>query len=145
MDEIDRRPPAISKCLAAWRRLKPNTASVSEWKAEFQDPVMEQLLAGRWPNQPASARHPAEVQQLFAATPADASPIRSGALPRTRPPASHHRSPEGGCPGNFLDSIRTAFRPAPQHDLPHPHSKTPAASTKAVATRTSTAGNSPRI
>ena len=74
--------------------------SVSEWKAEFEDPVREQLLAGRMQaaiNQQVRAT-PGEVQLLFAETPADSLPLipEACALPRTRAATRHHRGTKSG-------------------------------------------------
>ena len=121
--------------------------SVSEWKAEFQDPVMEQLLAGRMQaqiNQQVRAT-PAEVQQLFAETPADSLPLIPEAV-RYRELVLQPAITEAQKADvrNFLDSIRTRVSTGALSMTlaASRHSKTPAASTKAVATRTSTAGNS---
>ncbi|MCH1584607.1 MAG: peptidylprolyl isomerase, partial [Flavobacteriales bacterium] len=84
--------------------------SVSEWKAEFEDPVYEQLLAGRMQaeiNQQVRAT-PAEVNQLFVSTPADSLPLIPEAV-RYRelvmqPAITESQKAEVR---NFLDSIRT--------------------------------------
>ena len=69
MDEIDRRLAYYIQMFGSVEAFEAEYGqSVSEWKAEFQDPVMEQLLAGRMQvqiNQQVRAT-PAEVQQLFA-------------------------------------------------------------------------------
>ena len=78
MDEIDRRLAYYVQMFGSVEAFEAEYGqSVSEWKAEFQDPVMEQLLAGRMQaqiNQQVRAT-PAEVQQLFAETPADSLPL----------------------------------------------------------------------
>ena len=78
MDEIDRRLAYYIRMFGTVEAFESEYGqSVSEWKAEFEDPVREQLLAGRMQgeiNQQVRAT-PAEVQQLFAETPADSLPL----------------------------------------------------------------------
>ena len=78
MDEIDRRLAYYIRMFGTVEAFEAEYGqSVSEWKAEFEDPVREQLLAGRMQgqiNQQVRAT-PAEVQQLFSETPADSLPL----------------------------------------------------------------------
>ena len=66
MDEIDRRLAYYIRMFGTVEAFEAEYGqSVSEWKAEFEDPVREQLLAGRMQgqiNQQVRAT-PAEVQQ----------------------------------------------------------------------------------
>ncbi len=112
IDEIDRRLAYYIQMFGSVEAFEAEYGqSVSEWKAEFQDPVMEQLLAGRMQaqiNKQVRAT-PAEVQQLFDTTPADSLPLIPEAL-RYRElvlqPAITES--EKADVRNFLDSIRTA-------------------------------------
>jgi peptidyl-prolyl cis-trans isomerase SurA len=77
MDEIERRLAYYIQMFGTVEAFEAEYGqSVSEWKAEFEDPVYEQLLAGRMQaeiNQQVRAT-PAEVNQLFTSTPADSLP-----------------------------------------------------------------------
>ena len=83
MDEIDRRLAYYIRMFGSVEAFEAEYGqSVSEWKAEFEDPVREQLLAGRMQgqiNQQVRAT-PAEVQQLFSSTPTDSLPLIPEAL-----------------------------------------------------------------
>ena len=72
MDEIDRRLAYYIRMFGSVEAFEAEYGqSVSEWKAEFEDPVREQLLAGRMQgqiNQQVRAT-PAEVQQLYLPAP----------------------------------------------------------------------------
>lgn len=112
MDEIDRRLAYYIQMFGSVEAFEAEYGqSVSEWKAEFEDPVREQLLAGRMQgeiNQQVRAT-PAEVQLLFAETPADSLPLIPEAV-RYRelvlqPEITEAQKAEVR---NFLDSIRTA-------------------------------------
>ena len=111
MDEIDRRLAYYIQMFGSVEAFEAEYGqSVSEWKAEFQDPVMEQLLAGRMQaqiNQQVRAT-PAEVQQLFAETPADSLPLIPEAV-RYRELVLQPAITEAQKADvrNFLDSIRT--------------------------------------
>ncbi len=101
MDEIDRRLAYYVQMFGSVEAFEAEYGqSVSEWKAEFEDPVREQLLAGRMQaaiNQQVRAT-PGEVQLLFAETPADSLPLipEACALPRTRAATRHHRGTKSG-------------------------------------------------
>jgi peptidyl-prolyl cis-trans isomerase SurA len=83
MDEIDRRLEYYIRMFGTVEAFEAEYGqSVSEWKAEFEDPVREQLLAGRMQaqiNQQVRAT-PAEVQQLYTETPTDSLPLIPEAL-----------------------------------------------------------------
>ena len=111
MDEIERRLAYYIQMFGTVEAFEAEYGqSVSEWKAEFEDPVREQLLAGRMQaeiNQQVRAT-PAEVNQLFASTPADSLPLIPEAV-RYRelvmqPAITERQKAEVR---NFLDSIRT--------------------------------------
>ncbi|MFZ8837254.1 MAG: peptidylprolyl isomerase [Flavobacteriales bacterium] len=78
MDEIERRLAYYIQMFGSVEAFEAEYGqSVSEWKAEFEDPVREQLLAGRMQgeiNQQVRAT-PAEVQLLFNSTPSDSLPL----------------------------------------------------------------------
>lgn len=112
MDEIDRRLAYYIQMFGSVDAFEAEYGqSVSEWKAEFEDPVREQLLAGRMQgeiNQQVRAT-PAEVQMLFTETPPDSLPLIPEAV-RYRelvlqPEITEVQKAEVR---NFLDSIRTA-------------------------------------
>ena len=111
MDEIERRLAYYIQMFGSVEAFESEYGqSVSEWKAEFEDPVREQLLAGRMQaeiNQQVRAT-PAEVNQLFTSTPADSLPLIPEAV-RYRElvmqPAITER--QKADVRNFLDSIRT--------------------------------------
>jgi peptidyl-prolyl cis-trans isomerase SurA len=111
MDEIDRRLAYYIQMFGSVEAFEAEYGqSVSEWKAEFEDPVREQLLAGRMQasiNQQVRAT-PAEVQLLFAETPADSLPLIPEAL-RYRELVLQPDITEGQKAEvrNFLDSVRT--------------------------------------
>ena len=111
MDEIDRRLAYYIRMFGSVESFEAEYGqSVSEWKAEFEDPVREQLLAGRMQgqiNQQVRAT-PAEVQQLFASTPTDSLPLIPEAL-RYRELMMQPSITEAQKAGvrNSLDSIRT--------------------------------------
>ena len=111
MDEIERRLAYYIQMFGSVEAFEAEYGqSVSEWKAEFEDPVREQLLAGRMQaeiNQQVRAT-PAEVNQLFASTPADSLPLIPEAV-RYRelvmqPAITERQKAEVR---NFLDSVRT--------------------------------------
>jgi peptidyl-prolyl cis-trans isomerase SurA len=111
MDEIERRLAYYIQMFGSVQAFESEYGqSVSEWKAEFEDPVREQLLAGRMQaqiNQQVRAT-PAEVNQLFTATPADSLPLIPEAL-RYRELVMQPAITESQKADvrNFLDSIRT--------------------------------------
>ncbi len=111
MDEIDRRLAYYIRMFGSVEAFEAEYGqSVSEWKAEFEDPVREQLLAGRMQgqiNQQVRAT-PAEVQQLFSSTPTDSLPLIPEAL-RYRELMMQPSITEAQKAGvrNSLDSIRT--------------------------------------
>ena len=111
MDEIERRLAYYIQMFGTVEAFEAEYGqSVSEWKAEFEDPVYEQLLAGRMQaeiNQQVRAT-PAEVNQLFASTPADSLPLIPEAV-RYRELVMQPAITEGQKADvrNFLDSIRT--------------------------------------
>jgi peptidyl-prolyl cis-trans isomerase SurA len=111
MDEIDRRLAYYIQMFGSVEAFEAEYGqSVSEWKAEFQEPVQEQLLAGRMQaeiNQQVRAT-PAEVQQLFAETPADSLPLIPEAV-RYRELVLQPAITEAQKADvrNFLDSVRT--------------------------------------
>ena len=111
MDEIDRRLAYYINMFGSVEAFEAEYGqSVSEWKAEFEEPVREQLLAGRMQgqiNQQVRAT-PAEVQQLFADTPTDSLPLIPEAV-RYRELVLQPDITEGQKAEvrNFLDSIRT--------------------------------------
>ena len=111
IDEIERRLAYYIQMFGSVEAFEAEYGqSVSEWKAEFEDPVREQLLAGRMQaeiNQQVRAT-PAEVNQLFASTPADSLPLIPEAV-RYRelimqPAITERQKAEVR---NFLDSVRT--------------------------------------
>ncbi|HBP45946.1 MAG TPA: hypothetical protein DD635_08575 [Flavobacteriales bacterium] len=110
MDEIDRRLAYYIQMFGSVEAFEAEYGQrVSEWKAEFQDPIMEQLLAGRMQaqiNKQVRAT-PAEVQQLFTTTPTDSLPLIPESL-RYRelvlqPAITETQKADVR---NFLDSIR---------------------------------------
>lgn len=111
MDEIDRRLAYYIRMFGTVEAFEAEYGqSVSEWKAEFEDPVREQLLAGRMQgqiNQQVRAT-PAEVQQLFSETPADSLPLIPEAM-RYRELTMQPSITEAqkAAVRNGLDSIRT--------------------------------------
>ena len=111
MDEIERRLAYYIQMFGTVEAFEAEYGqSVSEWKAEFEDPVYEQLLAGRMQaeiNQQVRAT-PAEVNQLFVSTPADSLPLIPEAV-RYRELVMQPAITEGQKADvrNFLDSIRT--------------------------------------
>lgn len=111
MDEIDRRLAYYIQMFGSVDAFEAEYGqSVSEWKAEFEDPVREQLLAGRMQaqiNQQVRAT-PAEVQSLYADTPNDSLPLIPEAV-RYRELVLQPAITEGQKADvrNFLDSVRT--------------------------------------
>lgn len=111
MDEIERRLAYYIQMFGTVEAFEAEYGqSVSEWKAEFEDPVYEQLLAGRMQaeiNQQVRAT-PAEVNQLFVSTPADSLPLIPEAV-RYRELVMQPAITESQKADvrNFLDSIRT--------------------------------------
>tara|TARA_B100000768_G_scaffold87170_1_gene82036 strand:+ start:4929 stop:6329 length:1401 start_codon:yes stop_codon:yes gene_type:complete len=111
MDEIERRLAYYIQMFGTVEAFEAEYGqSVSEWKAEFEEPVREQLLAGRMQgeiNQQVRAT-PAEINQLFTATPADSLPLIPEAV-RYRELVMQPSITEGQKAEvrNFLDSIRT--------------------------------------
>lgn len=111
MDEIDRRLAYYIQMFGSVDAFEAEYGqSVSEWKAEFEDPVREQLLAGRMQaqiNQQVRAT-PAEVQLLYADTPKDSLPLIPEAV-RYRELVLQPAITEGQKADvrNFLDSVRT--------------------------------------
>tara|TARA_B110000285_G_C15122285_1_gene617940 strand:- start:331 stop:1749 length:1419 start_codon:yes stop_codon:yes gene_type:complete len=111
MDEIDRRLAYYIRMFGTVEAFEAEYGqSVSEWKAEFEDPVREQLLAGRMQaqiNQQVRAT-PAEVQQLFTETPSDSLPLIPEAM-RYRELVMQPSITEAqkASVRNTLDSIRT--------------------------------------
>ena len=111
MDEIERRLAYYIQMFGTVEAFEAEYGqSVSEWKAEFEDPVYEQLLAGRMQaeiNQQVRAT-PAEVNQLFTSTPADSLPLIPEAV-RYRELVMQPAITESQKADvrNFLDSIRT--------------------------------------
>ena len=112
MDEIERRLAYYIQMFGSVEAFESEYGqSVSEWKSEFEDPVREQLLAQRMQgeiNQQVRAT-PAEIQQLFRATPVDSLPLIPEAV-RYRelvmqPAITEEQKAEVR---DFLDSIRTA-------------------------------------
>ena len=111
MDEIDRRLAYYIRMFGTVEAFEAEYGqSVSEWKAEFEDPVREQLLAGRMQGQinQQVRSTPAEVQQLFESTSADSLPLIPEAL-RYRELVMQPEITEAqkGQVRNKLDSIRT--------------------------------------
>lgn len=111
MDEIERRLAYYIQMFGTVEAFEAEYGqSVSEWKAEFEDPVYEQLLAGRMQaeiNQQVRAT-PAEVNQRYASTPADSLPLIPEAV-RYRELVMQPAITEGQKADvrNLLDSIRT--------------------------------------
>ena len=111
MDEIERRLAYYIQMFGTVEAFEAEYGqSVSEWKAEFEDPVREQLLAGRMQgeiNQQVRAT-PAEVNQLFSSTPTDSLPLIPEAL-RYRELVMQPAITESQKADvrNFLDSVRT--------------------------------------
>jgi len=78
MGEIDRRLTYYLQMFGSLEAFEAEYGkSVAEWKAEFQDPVREQILAQKMQaNIDQSVRStPAEVQNYFGAIPADSLPL----------------------------------------------------------------------
>lgn len=78
MEEIERRLAYYIRMFGTVEAFEAEYGqTVSQWKSEFQDPIREQLLAGRMQatiNEQVRAT-PAEVQQFFEATPTDSLPL----------------------------------------------------------------------
>lgn len=111
LDEIDRRLAYYIQMFGSVEAFEAEYGqSVSEWKAEFESPVREQLLAGRMQaeiNQQVRAT-PAEVQELFKRTPEDSLPL----IPESMRYSELVMQPEitefqKAAVRNTLDSIRT--------------------------------------
>jgi peptidyl-prolyl cis-trans isomerase SurA len=112
MDEIDRRLAYYIRMFGTVEAFEAEYGqSVSEWKAEFEDPVREQLLAGRMQGQinQQVRSTPAEVQQLFTSTSADSLPlIPEGLRYRELVMQPQITEAQKAQVRNTLDSIRTA-------------------------------------
>ena len=78
MEEIERRLAYYIRMFGTVEAFEAEYGqTVSQWKAEFADPIREQLLAGRMQatiNEQVRAT-PAEVQAFYAATPSDSLPL----------------------------------------------------------------------
>ena len=111
MGEIDRRLTYYLQMFGSLEAFEAEYGkSVAEWKAEFQDPVREQILAQKMQaNIDQSVRStPAEVQDYFDAIPADSLPL----IPEELSYSELVMQPEVGeaqkmRTRNTLDSIRT--------------------------------------
>ena len=111
MGEIDRRLTYYLQMFGSLEAFEAEYGkSVAEWKAEFQDPVREQILAQKMQaNIDQSVRStPAEVQDYFGAIPADSLPL----IPEELSYSELVMQPEVGeaqkmRTRNTLDSIRT--------------------------------------
>jgi peptidyl-prolyl cis-trans isomerase SurA len=111
MGEIDRRLTYYLQMFGSLEAFEAEYGkSVAEWKAEFQDPVREQILAQKMQAEiDQSVRStPAEVQNYFNAIPADSLPL----IPEELSYSELVMQPEVGeaqkmRTRNTLDSIRT--------------------------------------
>ena len=111
MGEIDRRLTYYLQMFGSLEAFEAEYGkTVAEWKAEFQDPVREQILAQKMQaNIDQSVRStPAEVQDYFDAIPADSLPL----IPEELSYSELVMQPEVGeaqkmRTRNTLDSIRT--------------------------------------
>ena len=111
MGEIDRRLTYYLQMFGSLEAFEAEYGkSVAEWKAEFQDPVREQILAQKMQaNIDQTVRStPAEVQDYFDAIPADSLPL----IPEELSYSELVMQPEVGeaqkmRTRNTLDSIRT--------------------------------------
>ena len=111
MGEIDRRLTYYLQMFGSLEAFEAEYGkSVAEWKAEFQDPVREQILAQKMQaNIDQSVRStPAEVQDYFDAIPSDSLPL----IPEELSYSELVMQPEVGeaqkmRTRNTLDSIRT--------------------------------------
>ena len=115
MDEIDRRLAYYIQMFGSVEAFEAEYGqSVSEWKAEFQDPVMEQLLAGRMQAQiNQQVRATLRKCSSSSPTPADSLPLIPEAV-RYRelvlqPPSEAQKADVR----NFSTRSGPAFRPAP--------------------------------
>ena len=111
MEEIERRLAYYIRMFGTVEAFEAEYGqTVSQWKSEFQDPIREQLLAGRMQasiNNQVRAT-PAEVQQFFEATPVDSLPLIPEAVSYSElvlQPAITEA--QKGAVRNRLDSIRT--------------------------------------